>query len=193
MEIFLGQLIGFAVIAYIIWRFVVPPVKTLMAKARRAQAKRGIVTRKKTAAVAEPLQAMLDTCTDGLRGLRDRALLLAAWSGGGRRRSELVALQVGDLRRLRPDTWTYALGRTKSNATGPIREKPLRGEAAHAVTQWIEAAHLTDGPSSDVCTVTAPSARRRCPATRSRELSSGARNSPDSQGIGQHTACGRAS
>ena len=121
-------------------------VKTLMAMARRAQAKRGIVTRKKTAAVAEPLQAMLDTCTDGLRGLRDRALLLAAWSGGGRRRSELVALQVGDLRRLRPDTWTYALGRTKSNATGPIREKPLRGEAAHAVTQWIEAAHLTDGP-----------------------------------------------
>ena len=121
-------------------------VKTLMAKARRAQAKRGVVTRKKTAAVAEPLQSMLDTCTDGLRGLRDRALLLVAWSGGGRRRSELVAMQVSDLRRLRADTWTYALGRTKSNAIGPIREKPLRGEAAHAVTQWIEAAHLTDGP-----------------------------------------------
>lgn len=36
MEIFLGQLIGFAVIAYIIWRFVVPPVKTLMAKQQDA-------------------------------------------------------------------------------------------------------------------------------------------------------------
>lgn len=34
-------------------------VKTLIAKARRAMAKRGIVTHKNTAAVAEPLQAML--------------------------------------------------------------------------------------------------------------------------------------
>jgi integrase len=121
-------------------------VKTLMAKARRAQAKRGIVTRKKTAAVAEPLQAMIDTCTDGLRGTRDRALLLLAWSGGGRRRSELIALEVGDLRQLRPDTWTYALGRTKTQAAGPRREKPLRGDAAYAVAAWLEAANLTDGP-----------------------------------------------
>lgn len=121
-------------------------VKTLMAKARRAQAKRGVVTRKKTAAVAEPLQAMLDTCTDGLRGVRDRALLMLAWSGGGRRRSELVALEVGDLRQLRPDTWTYALGRTKTHAAGPRREKPLRGDAARAVAAWLEAAKLTEGP-----------------------------------------------
>lgn len=121
-------------------------VKTLMAKARRAQAKRGIVTRKKTAAVAEPLQAMLDTCTDGLRGIRDRALLMLAWSGGGRRRSELVALEVGDLCQLRPDIWTYALGHTKTQAAGPRREKPLRGDAAHAVAAWLEAAQLTDGP-----------------------------------------------
>ena len=121
-------------------------IKTLVAKARRAQAKRGVVTRKKTAAVAEPLQAMLDTCTDGLRGVRDRALLLLAWSGGGRRRSEVVDLQVGDLRRLRDDTWTYALGRTKTHAAGPRREKPLRGDAAHAVAAWLDAAKLTEGP-----------------------------------------------
>lgn len=121
-------------------------IKTLVAKARRAQAKRGVVTRKKTAAVAEPLQAMLNTCTDGLRGVRDRALLLLAWSGGGRRRSELVDLEVGDLRRLQADTWTYALGRTKTHATGPRREKPLRGDAAHALTAWLEAAKLTEGP-----------------------------------------------
>lgn len=121
-------------------------IKTLVAKARRAQAKRGVVPRKKTAAVAEPLQAMLDTCTDGLRGVRDRALLLLAWSGGGRRRSEVVELQVGDLRRLRDDTWTYALGRTKTQAAGPRREKPLRGDAAHAVAAWLAAAKLTDGP-----------------------------------------------
>lgn len=121
-------------------------VKTLMAKARRAQAKRGVVTRKKSAAVAESMQAMLSTCSDGLRGLRDRALLWLAWGGGGRRRSELVALRVDDLRHLGGDTWTYALGRTKTQASGPRREKPLRGEAAKAVAAWIEAAQLTEGP-----------------------------------------------
>lgn len=36
MSIFIGQLIGFAVIAYILWRYVVPPVKTLMAKQQEA-------------------------------------------------------------------------------------------------------------------------------------------------------------
>ena len=122
-------------------------IKTLMAKARRGQAKRGVVVRKKTAAVAEPLQAMLATC-DGcdLRGLRDRALLLLAWSGGGRRRSEVVGLQVEDLRRIDDQLWTYALGKTKTDAGGVRREKPLRGEAVFALKSWIDAAHLLEGP-----------------------------------------------
>ncbi|CAM5409246.1 integrase [Rhodanobacter sp. FW510-R12] len=120
-------------------------IKTLMAKARRAQAKRGVTVRKKTALVAEPLQAMLATCTDGVRGLRDRALLLLAWSGGGRRRSEVVGIQIDDIRRLGPTTWTYALGHTKTNATGGRREKPLRGEVVLALEAWIEAVQLTEG------------------------------------------------
>jgi hypothetical protein len=33
---------------------------------------------------------MVATCTDGLLGLRDRALLLFAFSSGGRRRSEVA-------------------------------------------------------------------------------------------------------
>lgn len=36
MSIFIGQLIGFAVIAYILWRYVVPPMKALMAKQQEA-------------------------------------------------------------------------------------------------------------------------------------------------------------
>jgi ATP synthase F0 subunit b/ATP synthase F1 delta subunit len=36
MSTFIGQLIGFAVIAFIIWRYVVPPVKTLMQKQQDA-------------------------------------------------------------------------------------------------------------------------------------------------------------
>ncbi len=120
-------------------------VKTLMAKARRSQARHGLHVRKKTALVAEPLEAMLATCTDGLRGIRDRALLLVAWTGGGRRRSEVVALQVEDLHRIDAHTWTYALGSTKTDNSGVRREKPLGSEAVAALSQWLAAAGLTEG------------------------------------------------
>ena len=123
-----------------------PKVKTLLARARKAQARRGVTVRKKTALVAEPLQALLATCTDGLRGVRDRALLLLAWSGGGRRRSEVVALDVGDLRRINDETWLYALGATKTDATGQRREKPLRGPVVDALRTWLEQSGLEDGP-----------------------------------------------
>jgi len=51
-------------------------------------------------AVVGPFQVLLATCTDGMRGLRDRAFLLS-WSGG-RRRPEVVGLQVDDVCRLGP-------------------------------------------------------------------------------------------
>lgn len=121
-------------------------LKTLLAKARKAQARRGVTVRKKTAAVAEPLQAMLATCTDGVRGIRDRALLLMAWSGGGRRRSEVVDLQVTDLRPLDATTWVYGLGATKTDTSGVRREKPLRGDVVAALQAWLEASQLQDGP-----------------------------------------------
>lgn len=121
-------------------------VKTLLREARKAQSRQGISVRKKTAAVREPLAAMLATCTDGVRGLRDRALLLLAWSGGGRRRSEVVGLQISDVRPLNAETWLYALGATKTETAGVRREKPLRGPAAAALSAWLEAAPATTGP-----------------------------------------------
>lgn len=121
-------------------------VKTLLREARKAQVRQGLTVRKKTAALREPLEAMLATCTDGVRGLRDRALLLLAWSGGGRRRSEVVGLQVGDVRQLDTDTWLYALGITKTETAGMRREKPLRGVAAQALMAWMAAAPASSGP-----------------------------------------------
>jgi len=123
-----------------------PAVKTLLREARKAQARQGVTRRKKTAVALEPLQAMLATCTDGVRGLRDRALLLLAWSGGGRRRSEVIGLQVEDLRRLDSDTWLYALGATKTDTGGVRREKPLRGPAVQALNAWLAAAPASSGP-----------------------------------------------
>lgn len=121
-------------------------VKTLLRQARKAQARQGVSVRQKTAVTIEPLQAILATCTDGLRGVRDRALLMVAWSGGGRRRSEVVGLQVTDVRPLDADTWVIALGATKTVADGLRREKPLRGEAAHALAAWLAAAPAVSGP-----------------------------------------------
>lgn len=123
-----------------------PALKTLLREARKAQARQGVNVRKKTAIVLEPLQALLATCNDGVRGIRDRALLLLAWSGGGRRRSEVVGLQVSDVRRLDADTWLYALGTTKTDTGGIRREKPLRGPAAAALAAWLVAAPAESGP-----------------------------------------------
>jgi len=121
-------------------------LKTLLREARKAQSRQGLSVRKKTAIVLEPLQALLATCDDGVRGVRDRALLLLAWSGGGRRRSEVVGLQVNDVRQLDVDTWLYALGTTKTDTGGVRREKPLRGPAAAALAAWLAAAPAESGP-----------------------------------------------
>lgn len=121
-------------------------VKTLLREARKAQSRQGLQVRKKTAVVLEPLQALLATCSDGVRGVRDRALLLLAWSGGGRRRSEVVSLSVNDVRPLDSDTWIYTLGATKTDTSGQRREKPLRGPAAHALAAWLELAPAASGP-----------------------------------------------
>ncbi|WP_346830786.1 site-specific integrase [Pseudomonas abietaniphila] len=121
-------------------------VKTLLREARKAQVRQGLEVRKKTAVVLEPLQAMLASCTDGVRGIRDRALLLLAWSGGGRRRSEVVGLTINDVRQLDADTWIYTLGATKTDTGGVRREKPLRGPAAQALAAWLEVAPAKSGP-----------------------------------------------
>lgn len=121
-------------------------LKTLLREARKAQSRQGVNVRKKSAMVLEPLQALLATCDDGVRGVRDRALLLLAWSGGGRRRSEVVNLQVGDVRKLDDDTWLYTLGATKTDTGGVRPEKPLRGPAAQALSAWLAVAPADSGP-----------------------------------------------
>ena len=77
-----------------------PAVRELLAKTRRAYAKRGALPRKQRALTKERLQALLDTCDESLRGLRDRALLLFAWSSGGRRRSEVASACLENLHKV---------------------------------------------------------------------------------------------
>jgi integrase len=124
-------------------------VRDLMAKSRRAYAKRGVVQDKKAALTLEPLQAMLATCDDSLRGVRDRALLLFAWSSGGRRRSEVTDATMENTRRIGPRAFSFTLLHSKTNQTGVQRadsEKPILDEAADALGEWIKHSGIVDGP-----------------------------------------------
>ncbi len=123
-------------------------VRELLSKTRRAYARRGIAPAKKEALTREPLQAMLDTCDDSLRGKRDRALLLFAWASGGRRRSEVVRATMENTQRT-ADGYLYTMAHSKTNQTGASRaqdQKPILGKAAQALDDWLAASAIRQGP-----------------------------------------------
>lgn len=122
-------------------------VRHLLSTAKRAAVKRGETVTKKTAATKEPLEAMLATCDDSLEGVRDRALLLFGWASGGRRRSEVAAATVENLRRIEGGEFAFRLQRSKTNQAGATTpEKPIRGKAAQALQAWLTRAEITTGP-----------------------------------------------
>jgi integrase len=123
-------------------------VRELLAKTRRAYARRGVAPAKKAALTREPLQALLDTCDDSLRGVRDRALLLFAWASGGRRRSEVARATVENTRRT-DDGFLFSLAQSKTNQAGAARandQKPIVGVAARALDAWLRASGIEEGP-----------------------------------------------
>lgn len=123
-------------------------VRELLAKTRRAYARRGVTPHKQQALTKEPLEAVLATCDASLRGVRDRALLLFAWSTGGRRRSEVAMATLHNLRRVAPGAYLYTLAHSKTNQGGvqrPQDVKPLVGTAAAALEAWLEASGVTSG------------------------------------------------
>ncbi|CAN7749453.1 site-specific integrase [Variovorax sp. LjRoot84] len=117
-----------------------PLVRELLGRTRRAYAKRGARPRKQRALTKDPLQAVLATCDDSLRGKRDRALLLFAWASGGRRRSEVAAATLENLQRVDAKSYLYTLAHSKTNQAGAERPedvKPLVGSAALAMQEWL--------------------------------------------------------
>ena len=123
-------------------------VRELLARTRRAYAKRGVVQDKKAALTLEPFEALLATCDDSLRGVRDRALLLLAWSSGGRRRSEVTAATVENVKRIADRVYVFTLHVTKTNQSGDARgenDKPIVNRAADALTAWLEISRIVSG------------------------------------------------
>ena len=131
-----------------------PLLRQARAKARRAAARRPAP--KSAHPITRPvLEGLIATCGDGLRGIRDRALLMLGWASGGRRRSELVALQLADLNpedlnreNPAPDAAPIRIALPGSKTTRPETTPPLlvKGRAAAALRHWIAAAALQDGP-----------------------------------------------
>jgi integrase len=115
-------------------------VRELLGRTRRAYAQRGVRPRKQRALTKDPLQALLATCDETLRGQRDRALLLFAWATGGRRRSEVAAATMENLRRVGANSYLYTLTHSKTDQAGVERPediKPLVGSAAAAMAVWL--------------------------------------------------------
>lgn len=128
-----------------------PRVRQLTSAARRAYARRGRSQRRPVAATRGVMEALLATCADDLIGKRDRALLLFGWASGGRRRSEITAASLENVRR-DGNGFVYELRRSKTNQSGtsnPNNFKPIQGRAAQALDAWIQELlrfRVTQGP-----------------------------------------------
>jgi site-specific recombinase XerD len=107
----------------------------------------GTAPRRKAAATADRVRAMLDACPHTTIGIRDRALLALGFAGAFRR-SELVALRVEDLAEV-PDGYRVLIRKSKTDQTGEGQEIVIpRGHKIRpvaAVQAWLEASGITEG------------------------------------------------
>jgi site-specific recombinase XerD len=107
----------------------------------------GTAKSKKAPATAERLLAMVANTGAGLKGIRDRALLLLGFAGAFRR-SELVALDVSDIEET-PDGMKVTIRRSKTDqeGVGQVVAIPY-GKIACPITalrEWIGVACIQSG------------------------------------------------
>lgn len=90
------------------------------------------------------LDMLLSVCSQDLRGLRDKALLLLAYDSM-RRRSELVSLCVEDMEWLSNEGASILLRKSKTDQMATGKWIHLSSETTQAVLDWLEAARIEDG------------------------------------------------
>lgn len=132
------------------------PSPATMQNAVVSEVWKGIKRRKGTAQhgkkplLTPDLRRIIAELPQDLRGMRDRALLLAGFAGGFRR-SELAALRVEDLEKT-PDGLIVRLGRSKTDQEGQGRPVALpygsdpRTCPVRALHAWLERAGIMTGP-----------------------------------------------
>jgi site-specific recombinase XerD len=127
-----------------------PPTNSEAVKATLRGIRRtiGAAPARKAPVLAETARAMAFVVPNGLKGLRDRALLLLGFSGAFRR-SELVALDVADLEETE-DGYRVTIRRSKTDQEGHgVTVAVVRGGTCcpvKAVKGWLAAAGITEGP-----------------------------------------------
>lgn len=126
-----------------------PAIRDVMTGIRRASAKAGVTTAKKNAVLSDDVRAMVGTLAATPLGVRDRALLLLGFAGAFRR-SELVALDVGDVA-VRREGLAVTIRRGKTDQEGVGRSVAICFGAdpaccpVRAVKAWL-AMVGSDGP-----------------------------------------------
>lgn len=139
--------------------FMAPQLRTALRLAVRASA-RPRKRKSERAVTRDIIDKLLATCVlHRLVDLRDRALLLVAFASGGRRRSEVAALRVEQVKELVPvpadpadpdspklPCLAIALGRTKRGNADDGSRVLLIGRPAEALKLWLERAKIGKGP-----------------------------------------------
>jgi integrase len=125
----------------------------------------GAAPARKAPVLAEAARAMALAAPEGLKGLRDRALLLLGFAGAFRR-SELVALDVADLEETE-DGFKIIIRRSKTDQEGHGATIAIaRGMTTcpvKAVKAWLLAAGISEGPLFRLSPRAAGSARNALP------------------------------
>ncbi len=108
----------------------------------------GVAPTQKAAATAEIMAVLLSRIPDTLTGKRDRALLALGFAGAFRR-SELVALDVEDLRE-DPEGLRVIVRKSKVDQEGRGFEKAIPTgrfiQPVRLVREWLDAAGIVSGP-----------------------------------------------
>ncbi len=134
--------------------FASPALKSAIRLAIRA-APRQRLRKSAKAVTSDVLAKLLATCaTDGLRDLRDRAILMVAFASGGRRRSEIAGLRREQLSTEPPipvenstplPSLAIHLGRTKTSSGEEDDVVYLAGRPVEALNAWMVAARIDSG------------------------------------------------
>jgi site-specific recombinase XerD len=111
---------------------------------RRMHRKLGRESRQALGINSETLKKMLASTDNSLIGLRDRALLLTAYSAMCRR-SELIALEIEDINYCDENSMKIKLRRSKTDQDGLGRWLHLSEEARVAIEDWLEVSAIGRG------------------------------------------------
>jgi site-specific recombinase XerD len=117
---------------------------------RRLAREKGTAPKGRDPLMTDELGRMVKRMPEGLRGIRDRAILLLGFAAAVRR-SELVDLNVNDIA-WRRDGVSLAIRRSKGDQTGEGQFVDVlygRRESTcpvRALKRWLEAAKITAGP-----------------------------------------------